>query len=56
MNEAQAIKAIREKFVTYSNDEVELDDKPKTSEGDDGWWVQAWLWIRKPDEEEVDHD
>ena len=28
------------------DDELEIDDDPKVSEGDDnGAWVQAWLWV-----------
>ena len=28
-----------------ANDELEIDDYPEVSAGDDGVWVQAWVWV-----------
>lgn len=38
---------------TYGSDEVEIDDDAVISKGDNGVFVQAWLWI---DEEEDEDD
>ena len=29
----------------YCTDEINIDDGAPISEGDDGIWVQAWLWV-----------
>jgi hypothetical protein len=43
--------ALREAaFQEYATDDIEIDDEPATSKGEDGTWVAAWVWI--PDEEE----
>lgn len=28
-----------------TDDEHEIDDEPKTSEGEGGVWVQSWVWV-----------
>ena len=28
-----------------ATNEIELDDEPVTSEGDNGTWVAAWIWV-----------
>jgi len=33
----------------YATDELEIDDVAGASEGDAGTWVQAWVWVPKPD-------
>lgn len=41
----------------HACDEIEIDDEGAgASHGDDGYWVQAWVWVPKPDEEEDDDD
>jgi hypothetical protein len=45
--EAQ-IKEAREK---YASDDVEVDETAFASHGDDGVWVQAWVWLARPDTE-----
>ena len=30
----------------YGSDDVEVDDEPYFSDGGDGVWVSAWLWVR----------
>lgn len=47
----EAVSAARN---TYTDDDIEIDDNPKTSRTDNGCWVQAWLWVPYPqlDEEE----
>ena len=39
---ASEIEKAREKYAT---DEVEIDDDPVTSAGDEGVWVSAWVWM-----------
>lgn len=36
------IQAARER---WAEDELEIDDAPEVSEGSDGCWVAAWVWI-----------
>lgn len=31
----------------YGSDEIEVDDDAKLSHGDDGTWVQAWVWLER---------
>jgi hypothetical protein len=33
-----------------ATDEIEIDDDAGTSPSDDGTWVQAWVWVPKPNE------
>lgn len=39
-----------------ANDDLEIDDEPKTSEATDrtGCWVAAWIWIPNPEVDEED--
>lgn len=30
----------------YGSDEINIDDGALTSVGEDGTWVQAWLWVK----------
>ena len=42
-----------------TSDELELDDLPMASEGDDGCWVSTWSWVDRPHEpleHLVEHD
>lgn len=32
--------------LSYSSDEIEIDDNAAVSEGDDGAFVAAWVWVR----------
>lgn len=47
----------REKYAAGSDDDIEIDELAPTSEGDEGVWVQAWVWLRYPevDEDAEDH-
>jgi hypothetical protein len=33
----------------YQTDDVEIDTDTRTSVGDDGKWIQAWVWLPKED-------
>jgi hypothetical protein len=39
------IARARDKYALGSNDDVEIDDGALTSAGDEGTWVQAWVWL-----------
>jgi len=54
----EAIKEVRENVASdamialaqdrYGSDDVEIDDDAGTSPSDEGCWVSAWVWLRKP--------
>jgi hypothetical protein len=54
----EAVKEIRDNVAcdalielareTYQNDDREIDDDAGTSPTDEGSWVQAWVYVRKP--------
>ena len=39
-------KAIERARGDYCNDDIEIDDVPMVSIGDEGTWVQAWVFVR----------
>lgn len=41
---------VAEAHREYANDEISIDPDPKISEGEDGYWVQAWVWVPKEDQ------
>jgi hypothetical protein len=43
------IKMARERHVATSDNEIEIDADPIVSISDDGAWVAAWVWVRRPD-------
>ena len=43
---ADVIEQARDKYALPSDDDLEIDDEPVLSKGDDGIWVNAWVWIR----------
>ncbi|SNS00124.1 hypothetical protein SAMN04488503_2277 [Humidesulfovibrio mexicanus] len=48
--------AIEESARALCTDELEIDDGPCFSDGEDGCWVSAWVWVpretaKEPDEE-----
>ena len=44
--ELPAVARAREMYCLGSNDDIEIDDKPKVSVADHGTWVQAWVWVQ----------
>jgi hypothetical protein len=38
----------------YRSNEIEIDDDAAISQADDGYWVQAWVWVPVENEDEVD--
>lgn len=43
----QEVKVARE---LYADDDINIDDDAAVSRTDDGAWVQAWVFISKPEE------
>lgn len=46
------IEAARGLYADGSDNDLEIDDDAGTSPTDDGTWVQAWVWIGSPAEDE----
>lgn len=44
------IEAAREAYAHGSDDNVKVDDDALVSRGEDGTWVQAWVWVRNTEE------
>ena len=42
---ADAIEDARKAYAQNSDDDIEIDDDPLISDGDDGTWVSAWVWV-----------
>lgn len=43
-------------FEKYGSDDIEIDDEVSASHGDDGSFVQAWVWIEREEEPEEEID
>lgn len=39
---------------TYGSDDCEIDDNAVVSRGDDGAFVQAWVWVPYPEQENTE--
>lgn len=39
------VSSAREQYAKPSNNDLEIDDKPKLSRADGGAWVAAWVWV-----------
>lgn len=51
---ADAITSARDRYCT--SDDIEIDDNPAVSIAENGTWVNAWLWVPMPDEDEAEED
>ena len=51
--ELAIIEAARGMYCAHSNDDIEIDDNPELSHGENGTWVQAWVFVHK--DEHDDH-
>ena len=49
--DAGAVVAAARKLA---HDELEIDDAPLLSDGEDGCWVSAWVWVPREAAEEID--
>ena len=36
----------------YASDDIDIDDAPKVSRGENGAFVAAWVWVADPPKEE----
>ena len=45
MTKEQAIERARDQYALGSDDNIEIDDNPETSQAENGIWVQAWVWV-----------
>lgn len=43
------VKLARDRHCAGSDNEIEIDKPARASRGDDGMWVQAWVWIPYPE-------
>jgi hypothetical protein len=43
--DAALVEAARDRYALGSSDSIEIDDGALTSVGDEGTWVQAWVWM-----------
>lgn len=46
----EEILRARQRYAEGSDDNIEVDDNARVSRGDGGVWVQAWVWLVKPDD------
>ena len=46
--EAQTLRNYIDQAREQTNDDLEIDDSPLTSAGEDGVWVAAWVHVRHP--------
>jgi hypothetical protein len=42
---AELIERARARYAMPSDDDIEVDDDARISEGEGGTWVQAWVWV-----------
>lgn len=46
------IEEARSRYARPSDNDIEIDDDAIVSRGDDGAFVQAWVYVRYPDRED----
>lgn len=42
----EQIERARNEYCLCSDDNIEIDDNAAVSEGEEGVWVQAWVWLQ----------
>jgi len=47
------IERAREQYASQFSNDVEVDDGAVLSRTDSGDWVQAWVWLKKLDDDEA---
>ena len=47
------VQRAREEYADGSDDNIEIDDDAFLSNGEDGCWVSAWVWLRFDEEDDV---
>lgn len=51
-NEKSIRQRAREKYAYGSDNDIEIEEDAAISEADDGYWVAAWVWLFKPEQDE----
>lgn len=51
----ELVDKARQAYCQGSSNNIEVDDDARLSQGDEGTWVQGWLWVPN-DEDEDDED
>jgi hypothetical protein len=47
MTPEEAVAKARQRYAEPSDDDIEIDEERVVLEGEDGYWVAAWVWVRK---------
>lgn len=47
MTPKEAVAEARKRYAEPSDDDIEIDDEPAYLDAEDGYWVAAWVWVRK---------
>jgi hypothetical protein len=50
------IAAAEEAYASGSDDNIEIDQDAMYSKSDNGYWVQAWVYVANEEEEEEEED
>lgn len=50
----ELIEEARELHCKGSDDDIEVDDDAALSRADNGTWVGGWLWVPRPEEDDVE--
>jgi len=45
MKKKATLEQIENARCLHQCDEIEIDDEALVSEAEDGYWVQAWVWV-----------
>lgn len=53
MRSPAEIALIQEAQQAYASDEVDVPHNARVTEADGGAWVEAWVWIARPEEKGV---
>ena len=53
---ADLISKARDDYTMDSSCNVEIDDDPVLSVADEGIWVSAWVWVKRPDDDGEDEE
>ena len=50
------ITTAREDYADFSNNDIEIDDEPFLSVGEEGIWVSAWVYVSTLSEDEEEEE
>lgn len=52
----EQVAAARRRYCRSSEEDIEIDEMPAISQGEEGHWVAAWVWMADPADEENEED